>query len=418
MGRFPVVLGSATPSLESWHNATGAFGPNRSARYNLWELRGRVPGTALPHTEIVDIAAENRARALGHVSRRPSAGGRIEQIGPTLERAMQHTLASDGQIILLLNRRGYANYIACPSARCGWLMQCDSCDAMMVFHKSLVVDRAGTGGFVRCHHCLAEKLLPRNCPSCQAKLNVFGAGTQRLEEELSAKFAGVPALRIDSDSMRSGRDYFQALARFARAEVKILLGTQMIAKGLDFPGVRLVGVVNADTALSIPDFRAAERTFQLVSQVAGRAGRGKEAGRVIVQTCSMNLPAIRYAANHDYVGFATDELRVRREGGLPPITKMARIVVRDGTCEKAEGAAKSLGVALHAAALSSGMDRVRIDGPGPSPVGRIADQFRFELLITSTRRSEIQTLLAGLRARGLLTSDAHTAVDIDPVSLM
>jgi len=405
-GRFehcPVLLGSATPSLESWANA-------KADRYRLWELRERVGGGRLPPVEIVDMREERRTRA-------ERGGDRDASLGPTLERAVAEALAEEGQVILLVNRRGFAHYLACPNARCGWVLTCDHCDAGMVLHVGRSLPR---GGVVRCHHCLAEQRVPSVCPVCGLAVSRLGAGTQRLEEELARTFGpdtlepGRTMLRVDSDAMRSGRDYADALARFARGEVRLLLGTQMIAKGLDFPGVTLVGVVSADTALAMPDFRAAERTFQLVSQVAGRAGRGERPGRVIVQTWEPHAPPIRYAAAHDYPSFAADELDQRGAAGLPPATRMVRIVCRDEDSAKAGEAARSLADALR----ETGGRGVRVEGPMPCPISRIAGQYRFAVEAYGPTAASLQAMLAAARSAGLLLSDAKTAVDVDPVALM
>src|SRR5690606_21604605 len=245
---------------------------------------------------------------------------------------------------------------------------------------------------------------------------VFGLGTQRVEEELTREIpelvSGQTLLRLDSDTMRAGRDYFRALERFRAGEARVLLGTQMVAKGLDFPNVRLVGVVHADTAINLPDFRAAERTFQLVSQVAGRAGRGDAAGVVIVQTLEPNSPAIRHAAKHDYDGFAEEELAQRKEAGLPPVTRMARIVVRDEDFTAASARAADLEVELRA------HSKVLVRGPMPCPLSRIAGKHRIAIELTASRASELQAALTGLRNRGLAKSDEATAVDVDPVALL
>jgi len=306
---IPVILGSATPSLESWHNAQGG-------RFSLWEMPERVGGGRLPSVEIVDLGRERRARQQLE-GRRPHV---LESIGPTLEEAIGETIRDDGQVILLLNRRGYAGYIACPDAGCGYRLECDQCDATMVVHRS-----GSRRGYVRCHHCLCEQLRPETCPVCSKRLIDLSVGTQRVEEELESRFGatlglrlGETMLRVDSDSMRSAKDYFDTLERFSTGQVRLLLGTQMIAKGLDYPNVRLVGVINADTGLHMPDFRAAERTFQLVSQVSGRAGRGSEPGRVVVQTFAPDEPALTLAARHDFPGFAGSELRQRASANLPP----------------------------------------------------------------------------------------------------
>lgn len=268
--------------------------------------------------------------------------------------------------------------------------------------------------------------MARQCPVCGRKVIALGAGTQRVEEELQRQFGlveGETMIRVDGDTMRTAADYFDALSRFASGEVRVLLGTQMISKGLDFPNVRLVGVVDADTAIALPDFRAAERTFQLVSQVAGRAGRGSEPGRVVVQTLNPTYPAIRLAAQHDYRGFAADELRVRGRSGLPPVTRMARIVVRDKDHGKAMQAAKDIADALSwaagtAAGGPTGADGVRIEGPADCPISRVAGFHRIGIEVIARRRGAIQSTLAAARARGLLKSDARTAVDVDPISLM
>ncbi len=458
-----VVLGSATPSLESWANAWAGRGERRegveakdgartepvrvpatqpSSKYTLWELNDRVAGGKLPRVEVVDLAEERKLRErIGGGFRRDA---HLHLVGPTLERAIGETLDAGGQVLLLLNRRGYASYIACPDANCGWFLSCDDCDAKMVQHK-VIAGHAPPKGVVRCHHCLAQRLLPERCPVCEKKLITLGMGTQGLEQELTRKFAarlgGVPGdhaaitsaasvpppsglpptppglMRVDGDTMGSARDYFAVLSRFSRGEIKILIGTQMIAKGLDFPNVRLVGVINADSALSLPDFRASERTFQLVSQVAGRTGRGSMSGRVIVQTFDPLAPPITFAAVHDYVGFAAQELHSRRESGLPPATRMARLVLRDMDMQKVQGAADKLKAALMASNTARG-EKIHFVGPSPCPISRIAGHHRFEILLFSSSRMAIQEVLGDARAQGLCKSDAHTAVDVDPMALM
>ena len=530
----PVVLGSATPSLESYANAqTDGAG---ASKYALWEMLQRVGGARLPKVEIVDLAEERKAldarrklalrvhpagdergsstgtapeaKPSGNggssgSARSPSsprgfiqAASRMqelgEMIGPTLERALGETISAGGQAVLLLNRRGYSGYIACADARCGWVLRCDDCDAGLVFHKfirlpgaeglgdseagaaeaarsnrrgsqGLLRDEAfaamhdrrageGSGGgrraparVVRCHHCLAQQLLPTHCPQCGRGLIWLGLGTQRVEEELREKFGGLIQMqagglsgkgaggaggrwlvRVDGDTMHSAKDYFDVLGRFGRGEVRVLVGTQMIAKGLDFPNVRLVGVINADTALGLPDFRSTERTFQLVNQVAGRAGRSADKpGRVIVQTMEPTSPAITFAAAHDYVGFARAELEIRRRSGLPPATKMARIVVRDEVFQRAMKSAGELAHELRHAANAidrraglAGKESVRVLGPMECPIARIAGFYRVAIELTAARRGAIQDVLAEVRSKGLLKSDHRTAVDIDPIALL
>lgn len=419
----PVVLGSATPSLESWSNATGA-----APKFTLWELPTRVTGVSMPEVRIVDLAAERRAIVL----RDPAQVNRLHAIGPTLEREIDATLSDGGQVILLLNRRGFAHYIACPDPRCGWVMKCENCDATMVLHRTVRADREAwipPGGLVMCHHCLARQLLPRACPVCAKPTNPFGLGTQRLEDELIRKFAARHALergaitRVDRDSMSSAADYFDLLRAFAAGTIRIMLGTQMISKGHDFPNVRLVGVIDADTAMHLPDFRATERTFQLVSQVAGRAGRRDSRGLVIVQTMSPTHPAIRLAAGHDYRTFAEMELAIRARSGMPPATRMARIVARDKDAGKARRRAEVIAAALREAIGPTvgggpGEPTLSVGPVAPCPLSRLHGQYRFGLEVVAPVAGAIQRALHAVRSRGLLTSDAHTAVDVDPVALL
>ncbi len=393
----PVVLSSATPSLETWAQAV-------RGRYRLWRLPSRVGGATLPTVRIVDLREE-----------RKESGRGMGAIGPTLARELRSTLDAGGQAILLLNRRGYASYVACPDTRCAWVMQCDHCDASMVVHRT----SGGVGGLkLRCHHCLAEQVIPRGCPACGRAPIRLGHGTQKVEEELARGFPdltpGSSLRRVDADTMGSARDYFETLDAFGRGGARVLLGTQMIAKGLDFPNVRLVGVVNADTALGLPDFRAAERTFQLVSQVAGRAGRGRDAGRVVVQTMNPREPAIVLASTHAYEAFAERELGLRREAGLPPATRMARIVVRDRDAREAERLAGELGERLRALAGNG----VRLSGPMACPLARVSDHYRFAVEILAPTRAALREPMERLRREGRLKSDARTAVDVDPVALM
>ncbi len=398
----PVVLGSATPSLESWRNAT-------LGRSRLHTLRSRPAGARLPRVRVVDLADELRADT--------SNSARLSFVGPTLREEIARTLDAGGQVILLLNRRGWASYICCPDHRCGWTLRCDQCDVTMVYHR----DRAlPAGGVVRCHHCLSEQLLPGACPVCGKRVTTFGAGTQRVEDELARLFPEIALAgairRVDSDSMRGAGMYHDVLDAFRRGEIRILLGTQMLAKGHDFPGVELVGVLNADTAINLPDFRAAERTFQLVAQVAGRAGRGERPGRVVVQTFNPHHPAIVHAANHDYETFAAGELRVRDRSGLPPIARMARIVVRNEQHERALRDARRIARELERIRESS--PTLRVHGPMPCAISRIGDRYRIAVEMLAPSPAPIQAALAALRNAGLAKSDAATAIDVDPIALL
>ena len=402
LAQCPIVLGSATPSLESWFNAT-----ERKASA-LHVLRERAPGLRLPRVEVVDFAEE----------RRRFPDNRVHLLGPRLAGAVQETLDGGGQVLILLNRRGYANWIACADQRCGWMMRCDRCDAGMICHKLPAGGGAATQ-YVRCHHCQGEQRLPRQCPQCAKQVSVFGLGVQRVEEELArlhpSLVAGSTMLRIDADSMQGAEDFHEALGKFGRGEARLLVGTQMIAKGLDFPGVRLVGVVSADTALNLPDFRAAERTFQLVSQVCGRCGRGSDAGRAIVQTFQPEAPAIRLAAAHDYESFAREEIELRGRFGLPPWKRMARIVVRDESEERARELGEALARELSGAAANGD---AAVSGPMPCPIARIADRWRMQVEIVAPDAGRLGRFLTKVRNAGILRPGETYAVDVDPIALM
>jgi primosomal protein N' (replication factor Y) len=274
-------------------------------------------------------------------------------------------------------------------------------------------------GQLHCHYCLAVNALPPKCPVCGKKLSLFGLGTQRVEEELARKFPDLRFARVDSDSMRGSKDYEALLSRFAKNEVQVMLGTQMIAKGLDYPNVTLVGVISGDTALALPDFRAAERTFQLITQVAGRAGRGSAPGRVILQTFMPDDPTIQAAIKQDYERFATSELKHRREVGLPPFARMVRIILRDQELDKLDVYAEQLAAKLsEAIAKEGGTAAVAMKGPMPCPIGRIAGYFRYQIVLTSQLASRLQNVLAMVREKGDLTRAERIAVDVDPVSLL
>ncbi|MCA9279558.1 MAG: primosomal protein N' [Phycisphaeraceae bacterium] len=408
-----VVMGSATPSLESWANATGD-----NPRYTLWSLPRRVGDKPMPTVRIVDLMHDRALRAKQDIASLKSQ----QLVSIELETQLHRTLEAGGQAILLLNRRGYAGYLHCPNAKCGWVLECSQCDARLVHHRGASLP---LGGVARCHHCLSESRVPRVCPACQGNITKFSLGTQRLEDELEQKFIDVPLgdgrvglvrddtmLRIDGDTMTSAKTYHDALSRFATGDVRVLLGTQMLAKGHDFPNVRLVGVVSADTAMHLPDFRAAERTFQLVSQVAGRAGRGDQPGLVIVQTMEPTSTAIVRAASHDYIGFATQELAVRTRSHLPPAWRCARIVVRDEDHDKALSRAQDLAQRIRATS------NLTIDGPMDAPINRLHNQWRIAIELRAPGAGALLAPLRALRSQGLLKSDAKTAVDIDPVGMM
>jgi primosomal protein N' (replication factor Y) (superfamily II helicase) len=404
----PVILGSATPSLESYYKTRAG---DVASRYSMLQLPHRVRGLSMPAVELVDLRNEVRQRRGIHL------------MSQRLEHLLRQTLAAKHQAILLLNRRGYSNFVYC--AHCNDVIQCPYCDATLTYHRwggqtlgSGATDRSVHAGALQCHYCLAVSPLPPVCAACGKKLSLFGFGTQRVEEELARKFPGIVSARVDSDTMRTFGEYEATLGRFARGEIQVMLGTQMIAKGLDYPNVTLVGVISADTALSLPDFRAGERTFQLITQVAGRAGRGDSAGRVAVQTFLPDDAAIAAALRQDYAGFADAELERRRETGLPPFTRMARIILRDQDAAALHAHAEELAAELRASIEKAGNGQVEIKGPMPCPVGRIAGYLRHQIVLKSAAPLALQRVLALAREGGHLTRAERVAVDVDPVSLL
>lgn len=385
----PLVLGSATPSLESWQRA-------QTGEFRLVELPKRVLDRPLPAVETIDLRAEFR-----------SHGGR-GAISRQLRQAIDEALREGGQVILLLNRRGYSTSIQCPA--CGHVVRCQDCDIALTHHRH---DNKAV-----CHYCDYTIQPPEICPECRhADIRYAGLGTQRLEQEIGERFPHVECLRMDSDSMQKPGSHEQAFDRFRSGEVKILFGTQMIAKGLDFPNVTLVGVINADTALHFPDFRAAERTFQLVTQVAGRTGRGDKGGRVLVQTFSPEHPAIEAAIRHDFAAFAKQELPIRKEFGYPPTAAMIRIIVRGPEEVRTEQFAELVAERLREAAAGLQAD-VRMLGPAPAPLAKLRGKFRFHTLVQGQDR-DLMRRIVRQTTEGLKTVDEiQWVVDVDPLDLL
>ncbi len=383
----PVLLGSATPALETWHNAL-------LGRYTRLSLTRRVADRPMPEVSLIDLRGE-----------KPEPGQALGALGSALRRGMAEALGAGGQVILLLNRRGFHTFILCP--QCGHVVKCDACDVALTHHKGR--RRA------LCHTCDAEREPPSACPACRSpKLHYGGIGTERLEREVQAAFPDRVIRRMDSDTMRSPGSHEKVLSAFRDGQVDILLGTQMIAKGLDFPNVTLVGVVNADTALHLPDFRAAERTFQLVAQVAGRTGRGDRPGRVLVQTFAPEHHAIECARRHDYLGFVAAEMPNRQEHGVPPFGRLVRLIARGPDEAAVATFLKDVSLALRASAPAT----VRLMGPAPAPVLKIRNLFRFHLQLRAPSARPLQELLRTVLPTLRPPGGVELAVDVDPVNLL
>jgi primosomal protein N' (replication factor Y) len=383
-----VLLGSATPSLESFHHA-------RSGKYQLLRLGGRVENRPMAPVEIVDLRDDFRE---SHNTSPISAG---------LRRGIEECLAANTQALILINRRGYSWFVLCRS--CGLSVQCANCSISLTYHKQR--------NRLECHYCGAMQPVPKKCPKCASQyLHYFGEGSEQLEERLRKEFPGARVGRLDRDTARTKRQYQETLAAFAGGALDILVGTQMLAKGHDFQRVTLVGVVSADSTLSLPDFRAAERAFQLLTQVAGRAGRGELPGRVLVQTFYPEHYAIRDAAQQDYEAFFERELHFRRMMGYPPFTALANIIVRDTQLENAIRWSRQLGDFF---APHDGQG-VKVLGPAAAPLARLKKEHRFQFLLKSPKRSLLTRLLQQALARCAAQEIPRTAVlvDMDPLSLL
>ena len=388
------ILGSATPSLESLYNC------ETKKYFSLVSLPKRVMNLAMPEMKLIDM------------SREVSEGKGLNLISTKLKQHIKQTIDRKEQIILLLNRRGYSNFVFCSG--CKHTLQCRNCDVTLTFHRS--EKQKNSPGYAMCHYCLAQTLVPKKCPLCGKTLMMIGLGSQRLEEELTQKFPSARAVRVDSDSMRK-QNYYGILNEFGSGKIDILLGTQILAKGLHFPNVTLVGIISADTSLQLPDFRANERTFCMISQVAGRTGRSEKKGTVYVQTLLQKQPAIQFAMEHDYKGFVNEELKHRQACKLPPFGRVAIVRMRDQKFDKLTAACEMMAERINKTISANSLE-VTVRGPMPSAISRIQRNHRMQIIVQSSRANEIQRLFSILRTLKPIKPAVTTAVDIDPVNLL
>jgi primosomal protein N' (replication factor Y) len=382
-----VVLGSATPSLESRYNA-------EKGKYTLLELPGRIEARPMPEVELIDMRQEFlETRKQETFSRKL-----IDALGARLE--------SGEQTIVLLNRRGFSSFVACRA--CGERVNCINCSLTLTYHKR---DRR-----LLCHYCGYAEKVPSQCPKCSSEHIYFlGMGSERVEEELHRAFPAARIARLDRDTVTGKRQYETILHDFREGHYDILVGTQMIAKGHDIPNVTLVGVVSADIGLGMPDFRAAERTFQLLTQVAGRAGRGSVKGIVLVQTTNPDHYAVRLAGLQDYQAFYEKELNFRRMMMYPPFSAMANVLVRSEKQEMAMRMSTELGVLLNPPP-----EKLRIMGPAEAPVPRLKSEYRYQFLVKASSRKALNELLQSVRKFAADHKWGATAlvIDVDPLTLM
>ncbi|MBU0683624.1 MAG: primosomal protein N' [Candidatus Omnitrophica bacterium] len=380
----PVILGSATPALESYYKA-------RVGEYRLAELTQRVKEKALPKVKLVDMRMEFETRV----------GKKV--VSRILEEALKKDIAKKQQALIFLNRRGFATFVLCQ--KCGYVVKCSKCDSPMVFHqakKELI-----------CHYCNKRSEPLKICPACASESLMYkGTGTEKVETELKKLLPTAIIARMDSDTMSKRGAHARVLGDFKAHKIDIIVGTQMIAKGLDFPKVTQVGVISADANLNLPDFRSGERTFNLITQVAGRAGRGDLGGEVIVQTYTPEHYAVKFAAKHDYIGFYEREIDARRQLFFPPFIGLVKITLRSRNEEKVIGTSERL-----AEVLRRKMPEYDMLGPAPSPMVKLRGYYRWNILLKIKNRVEaVKTLKHSIKGfrKG---SEVFMAVDIDPMSL-
>ncbi|MBW6485920.1 MAG: primosomal protein N' [Syntrophobacterales bacterium] len=384
-----VLLGSATPGIQTYFYAQAGI-------YRYLSLPGRVNSRPLPRVEIVDMRNER------------DSGGRMPIFSRRLILALGETLSAKKQALIFLNRRGFHTYVFCQA--CGHVFKCPACDLALTYHASQDV--------LKCHHCDFTSKKQRTCPACGSeRIHSQGAGTERVEEEIKRLFPAAAIARIDSDTASRKGASEKTLAAFAKGEIDILVGTQIITKGHDFPGITLVGVIAADSSLNVPDFRAAERTFQILSQVAGRGGRGDQPGIVVVQTFTPYHHSIMRAQKHDYPGFYNNELPTRRELNYPPYSRLIGLHFSSLNEDKGKKTVARIGTAARKLAQSFAAGKADIIGPAESPLHRLRGRYRWQMLVRGKEggilRQLAQKLLDEVKGEGI-----EIRIDVDPVHFM
>ncbi len=391
-GRFSkatVLLGSATPAIQSYFHAA-------EGRYRYLTLPARIDDRPLPLVEVVDLRTERNEQGLTPLLSR------------TLIEAIRKTLDSGKQTLLFLNRRGFHTYLFCPD--CGHAFSCPNCDIALTHHAA--------EGVLKCHHCDFTVKAADLCPACRGnRVRSYGAGTERVEEEAGKLFPGARITRMDSDTTSRKGDSERILRGLDRMDIDILIGTQMITKGHDFPEITLVGVIAADASLNIPDFRAAERTFQILTQVSGRGGRGDQPGRVVIQTFNPGHYAIRRAQEHDYAGFYADELPLRRQFSYPPFSRLIGLHFSSLKREEGKKAVAKIGARARELARTLAGGKADVIGPAESPLTRIRGRYRWQLLLRG-KQSGLLHLLTQRLLEGAGHDGLDIQVDVDPVNFM
>lgn len=382
----PIILGSATPSIESYHNVT-------RGKYQLLEMPQRADHQKMPLVRVVDLRLQGRQKGADSV------------LSFLLRQGITERLERSEQVILFLNRRGFSNSLQCQ--QCGHVCSCLHCSLSLTYHR--------VNSRLICHLCGHHEKPPEVCPQCRDSSILYsGIGTQRVEAAVKQAFPEARAFRMDTDTMKGKGSYRETLAKFRAQQIDILIGTQMIAKGLDFPNVTLVGIINADTSLHTPDFRAGERTFQLLTQVAGRAGRGDREGEVIIQTFTTESPSIQFARHHDYHGFFEQEIEFRKQFHYPPFQRMILLQIRGVHQENALFYARNVREQLAKAIPST----IYLGEAVPAPLERAHGQYRFHIALRGSSIKQMNTLLKHVLKKFPTPKGIVLSVDVDPQSLM
>ena len=384
-----VVLGSATPCMESYHNV-------QRKKYGLLSLTERVDNIQMPIVRVIDMrSAARKEKGAGIFS-------------PQLREAILQRLEKNEQVMLFLNRRGWSSSLQCPE--CGFVAECPNCSVSLTYHRAAQQ--------LMCHICGHIETAPKKCPETKCgnvAIRFSGLGTEKVEAALEKGFPSARVKRMDSDTLKRKEDYRRILGDFRTGKIDILVGTQMIAKGLHFPNVTLVGIIHADLSLHIPDFRAGERTFQLLTQVAGRAGRGEVEGEVYVQSFTPFHPAIQYARRHDYVGFYEQEIEFRQQLNYPPVGRVALLTLRGRSEDRVKFVADHLRREMNTVAKELG--EVVVAGPAPAPLLRAENFYRYQIMLRTSRMPQLSRKLSALRETFQIPEDLRLVIDIDPMSL-
>ena len=384
-----VVLGSATPCMESYHNV-------QRKKYGLLSLTERVDNIQMPIVRVIDMrSAARKEKGVGIFS-------------PQLREAILQRLEKNEQVMLFLNRRGWSSSLQCPE--CGFVAECPNCSVSLTYHRAAQQ--------LMCHICGHIEAAPKKCPQTECgnvAIRFSGLGTEKVEAALEKGFPSARVKRMDSDTLKRKEDYRRILGDFRTGKIDILVGTQMIAKGLHFPNVTLVGIIHADLSLHIPDFRAGERTFQLLTQVAGRAGRGEVEGEVYVQSFTPFHPAIQYARRHDYVGFYEQEIEFRQQLNYPPVGRVALLTLRGRSEDRVKFVADHLRREMDTVAKDLG--EVVVAGPAPAPLLRAENFYRYQIMLRTSRMPQLSRKLSALRETFQIPEDLRLVIDIDPMSL-